>query len=138
MRSRLPAWSGKSKAMKRVLIVEDVEFNRDLLVQLLEEDYDLLTAANGAAGIELAERERPDLILMDLSLPVVDGWEATRRIKANPGLRHIPIIALTAHAMMGDEDKARAAGCDDYLSKPIDEDLLFEKLGHFLGEGLGR
>jgi len=124
--------------MKRVLIVEDVEFNRDLLVQLLEEDYELLTATNGAAGVELAERERPDLILMDLSLPVVDGWEATRRIKANPALRHIPIIALTAHAMMGDEDKARAAGCDDYLSKPIDEDRLFEKLGHFLGEDLER
>jgi two-component system, cell cycle response regulator DivK len=124
--------------MKRVLIVEDVAFNRDLLVQLLEEDYEFLTATHGATGIELAERERPDLILMDLSLPVVDGWEATRRIKANPGLRHIPIIVLTAHAMMGDEDKARAAGCDDYLSKPIDEDLLFEKLGHFLGEGLGR
>ena len=124
--------------MKRVLIVEDVELNRDLLVQLLEEDYELLTATNGAAGVELAERERPDLILMDLSLPVVDGWEATRRIKANPALRHIPIIALTAHAMMGDEDKARAAGCDDYLSKPIDEDLLFEKLARCLGEGLGR
>ena len=128
----------KSEVMKRVLIVEDVELNRDLLVQLLEEDYDLLTATNGAAGIELAERECPDLILMDLSLPVVDGWEATRRIKANPALRHIPIIALTAHAMMGDEDKARAAGCDDYLSKPIDEDLLYEKLARFLGEGLGR
>ena len=124
--------------MKRVLIVEDVELNRDLLVQLLEEDYELLTATNGAAGVELAERERPDLILMDLSLPVVDGWEATRRIKANPALRHIPIIALTAHAMMGDEDKARAAGCDDYLSKPIDEDLLFEKLVRFLGEDQGR
>ncbi len=124
--------------MKRVLIVEDVELNRDLLVQLLEEDYELLTATNGAAGVELAERERPDLILMDLSLPVVDGWEATRRIKANPTLRHIPIIALTAHAMMGDEDKARAAGCDDYLSKPIDEDLLFEKLVRFLGEDQGR
>ena len=124
--------------MKRVLIVEDVEFNRDLLVQLLEEDYELLTATNGAAGVELAEREHPDLILMDLSLPVIDGWEATRRIKANPALRHIPIIALTAHAMMGDEEKARAAGYDDYLSKPIDEDLLFEKLGHFLGGGLGR
>ena len=124
--------------MKRVLIVEDVEFNRDLLVQLLEEDYELLTAMNGAAGVELAERERPDLILMDLSLPVIDGWEATRRIKANPALRHIPIIALTAHAMMGDEDKARAAGCDDYLSKPIDEDVLFEKLARLLGEGLER
>ena len=138
MRSRLPAWSGKSEAMKRVLIVEDVELNRDLLVQLLEEDYELLTATNGAAGVELAERERPDLILMDLSLPVVDGWEATRRIKANPALRHIPIIALTAHAMMGDEDKARAAGCNDYLSKPIDEDLLFAKLVRFLGEDQGR
>jgi two-component system, cell cycle response regulator DivK len=120
--------------MKRVLIVEDVEFNRDLLVQLLEEDYELLTATDGAAGVELAARDHPDLILMDLSLPVVDGWEATRRIKANAALRHIPIIALTAHAMMGDEAKAREAGCDDYLSKPIDEDLLFEKLRHFLGD----
>src|SRR6266705_6395316 len=120
--------------MKRVLIVEDVEFNRDLLVQLLEEDYELLTATNGAAGIELAERECPDLILMDLSLPVVDGWEATRRMKANAVLCSIPIIALTAHAMGGDEEKARAAGCDDYLSKPIDEDLLYAKLRTFLGD----
>jgi two-component system cell cycle response regulator DivK len=120
--------------MKRVLIVEDVELNRDLLVQLLEEDYDILTAADGAAGIEMAAREHPDLILMDLSLPIVDGWEATRRIKADATLRGIPIIALTAHAMMGDEDKARASGCDDYLSKPINEDLLFEKLRRFLGE----
>ena len=124
--------------MKRILIVEDVEFNRDLLVQLLEEDYDILTAADGAAGIELAERERPDLILMDLSLPGIDGWEATRRIKAHEELRHIPIIALTAHAMTGDEEKARESGCDDYLSKPIDEDLLFEKLDGFLGEGRER
>jgi CheY-like chemotaxis protein len=120
--------------MKRVLIVEDVELNRDLLVQLLEEDYEILTAADGAAGIEMAAREHPDLILMDLSLPIVDGWEATRRIKADATLRGIPIIALTAHAMMGDEDKARASGCDDYLSKPINEDLLFEKLRRFLGE----
>jgi two-component system cell cycle response regulator DivK len=120
--------------MKRILIVEDAELNRDLLVQLLEEDYELLTATDGAAGIELAAREHPDLILMDLSLPVVDGWEATRRIKANAALRHVPIIALTAHAMTGDEAKAREAGCDDYLSKPIDEDLLFEKLRHFLGD----
>jgi CheY-like chemotaxis protein len=121
--------------MKKILIVEDVEFNRDLLVQLLEDDYEILTAADGVAGIELAEREHPDLILMDLSLPVVDGWEATRRIKANAALRSIPIIALTAHAMRGDAEKARACGCDDYLSKPLDEDLLFEKLAHFLAEG---
>ncbi len=123
--------------MKRVLIVEDVELNRDLLVQLLEEDYEILTTADGAAGIEMAAREHPDLILMDLSLPVVDGWEATRRIKADAALHGIPIIALTAHAMMGDEDKARASGCDDYLSKPINEDLLFEKLRRFLGENPG-
>jgi CheY-like chemotaxis protein len=85
---------------------------------------------DGAAGIELAERERPDLILMDLSLPVVDGWEATRRIKANDRLNHIPIIALTAHAMVGNADQALACGCDDYLTKPLDEDILYEKLEH--------
>ena len=121
--------------MKKILIVEDVEFNRDLLVQLLEEDYEIVTATDGAAGVELAGREHPDLILMDLSLPVMDGWEATRSIKAKEALRDIPIIALTAHAMRGDEEKARVCGCDDYLSKPIDEDLLFEKLEEFLGEG---
>lgn len=120
--------------MKKILIVEDVEFNRDLLVQLLEDDYQILTATDGATGIELAEHEHPDLILMDLSLPVIDGWEATRRIKAIEALRGIPIIALTAHAMRGDEEKARECGCDDYLSKPLDEDLLFEKLTQFLGE----
>jgi two-component system, cell cycle response regulator DivK len=120
--------------MKTILIVEDVEFNLDLLVQLLEDDYTILTASDGAAGIELAERTCPDLILMDLSLPVIDGWEATRRLKADARLRHVPIIALTAHAMSGDEEKAKAAGCDDYLSKPIDEDLLFAKLQTFLGE----
>ena len=88
--------------------------------------------------LQLAERTRPDLILMDLSLPVIDGWEATRRIKANAVLRSIPIIALTAHAMSGDEEKARAAGCDDYLSKPIDEDLLYAKLRTFLGDDASR
>ena len=121
--------------MRRILIVEDVEYNRDLLVQLLEDDYEVLTAADGAAGIELAARGRPDLILMDLSLPVVDGWEATRRLKARPETLAIPVIALTAHAMQGDEDKARACGCDDYLTKPIDEDQLFAKLARFLGAG---
>lgn len=123
--------------MKKILIVEDVEFNRDLVVQLLEDDYMILTAADGQAGVELAKREHPDLILMDLSLPGVDGWEATRRIKANEALRNIPIIALTAHAMRGDAEKARACGCNDYLSKPIDEDLLFEKLRQFLVDDPG-
>ena len=117
---------------KRVLIVEDVEFNRDLLVQLLEEDYEIITANDGGASLELAARERPDLILMDLSLPVVDGLEATRRIKTDESLKSIPIIAVTAHAMQGDREEALAAGCDDYLSKPIDEDILFEKLAQYL------
>ena len=119
--------------MKRILIVEDVEYNRDLLVQLLEDEYEILTAADGATGIEVAARHRPDLILMDLSLPGVDGWEATRRLKARPETGAIPVIALTAHAMQGDEDKARACGCDDYLTKPIDEDQLFAKLARLLG-----
>jgi len=122
--------------MKKILVVEDVELNLDLLVQLLEDDYEVLTAMDGAAGIKVAERERPDLILMDLSLPVIDGWEAARRIKAADRLKHIPIIALTAHAMVGDAEDALVAGCDDYMAKPLDEDLLFEKLDRFLiGEG---
>ena len=119
----------------KILIVEDVEYNRDLLVQLLEEEYEVVTAADGAAGIEAAARERPDLILMDLSLPGVDGWEATRRLKAAAQTEAIPVIALTAHAMQGDEERARACGCDDYLTKPIDEDQLFDKLARLLGPG---
>lgn len=115
---------------KKILIVEDVELNRDLLIQLLEDDYELVVAEDGAEGIELATSESPDLILMDLSLPEIDGWEATRQIKAK---QDIPIIALTAHAMPGDEEKARAAGCDDFLTKPLDEDLLYSKLNQFLG-----
>jgi CheY-like chemotaxis protein len=119
--------------VRRILIVEDVEYNRDLLVQLLEDEYEILTAADGAAGIEVAARHRPDLILMDLSLPEVDGWEATRRLKASPETAGIPVIALTAHAMQGDEERARACGCDDYLTKPIDEDQLFATLARLLG-----
>lgn len=114
--------------MKKILIVEDVEFNRDLLVQLLEDEYVIVTAADGQAGLDMVVREWPDLILMDLSLPVIDGWEATRRIKADQKLRHIPVIALTAHAMQDDEEKARECGCDDYLTKPIDEIALGLKL----------
>jgi two-component system, cell cycle response regulator DivK len=119
--------------MKKILVIEDVEFNRDLLVQLLEEDYEVLTAVDGAEGLALAERERPDLVLMDLSLPVIDGWEATRRLKAHPALKDVPVIALSAHAMIGDEERARQAGCDDYLSKPLNDQLLFAKLDKFLG-----
>jgi two-component system, cell cycle response regulator DivK len=119
--------------MKKILIVEDVDFNRDLLTQLLEEEFDLIVATDGQAGIAAAEQERPDLILMDLSLPVIDGWEATRRLKAHAELKSIPIIALTARAMRGDEAKARASGCDDFLTKPIDEALLFQMLNRYLG-----
>ena len=117
--------------MKKILIVEDVELNVDLLVQLLEDDYELITAGDGAQGVALAERERPDLILMDMSLPVIDGWEAAGRIKSNASLAHIPIIGLSAHAMNGDIEKALATGCDDYLTKPLNETLLFEKLKHW-------
>jgi len=120
--------------VKKILIVEDVEFNLDLLVQLLEDDYELLTAGDGARGVELASQEKPDLILMDMSLPVMDGWEATRRIKADESLQRVPVIGLSAHAMNGDRDKALASGCDDYLTKPLDEDVLFAKLAALLGK----
>lgn len=122
----------KVRIMKLILIVEDVELNLDLLVQLLEDDYELITAVNGKTGVSLTRQHKPDLILMDMSLPLLDGWEATRQIKADDDLKHIPIIGLSAHAMSGDEEKALAAGCDDYLTKPLDEELLFQKLDHFL------
>lgn len=121
--------------MKLILVVEDVELNLDLLVQLLEDDYELITAVNGKTGVSLARQHKPDLILMDMSLPLLDGWEATRQIKADEELKHIPIIGLSAHAMSGDKERALAAGCDDYLTKPLDEELLYQKLDHFLNGG---
>ena len=119
--------------MKTILIVEDTELNVDLLTQLLEDDYNLLTATDGGQGVSMAERHHPDLILMDIALPVMDGYEATKRIKANPALAGIPIIGLSAHAMSGDAERALAAGCEDYLTKPLDDRLLLEKLKKFLG-----
>jgi two-component system, cell cycle response regulator DivK len=119
--------------VKTILIVEDVELNRDLLVQLLEDDFRLVLAADGQAALEKALEAKPDLILMDLSLPRMDGWEATRRLKADTSLSRIPVIVLSAHAMRGDEERARASGCDDFLTKPIDETLLYEKLARHLG-----
>lgn len=118
---------------KRILIVEDVELNLDLLVQLLEDQYWLISATDGQSGIDLASRERPDLILMDMSLPVVDGWTATRQIKADPALAHIPIVGLSAHALNSDREQAAAAGCDEYLTKPVDEELLFAAIRRSLG-----
>jgi two-component system, cell cycle response regulator DivK len=119
--------------MKTILIVEDTDLNRELLAQLLEDEHRLLFAGDGIAALECAAASAPDLILMDLSLPRMDGWEATRRLKADRGLAHIPVIVLTAHAMQGDEERARACGCDDFLTKPIDETTLFEKVAKHLG-----
>lgn len=117
--------------MKKILIVEDVDLNIELLTQLLEDDYALVVAKDGEQGVALAGAERPDLILMDMSLPVCDGYEATRRIRA-AGLA-MPIVGLSAHAMAGDAERAIAAGCNDYLTKPLNDALLFEKLDHYLG-----
>lgn len=114
--------------MKQILIVEDVELNRDLLIQLLEDHYDLVIATDGAEGLTLAEQQNPDLILLDLSLPVINGWEVARRLKSDSRLQSIPILALSSHAMHGDEEQALQCGCDDYLSKPLDEDRLFAKI----------
>jgi two-component system cell cycle response regulator DivK len=115
--------------LPRILVVEDDEMNRDSLTRLLRRrGYELLTARDGVEGVMVGQSEMPDLILMDMSLPVLDGWEATRRLKAAPKTQAIPIIALTAHAMAADRDKALAAGCDDYDSKPIDLKRLLPKI----------
>jgi len=116
--------------LKTILIVEDTELNINLLTQLLEEDYNLLVAKDGEQGVSMAQRETPDLILMDISLPILDGYEATRRIRKT--ITSTPILGLSAHAMSGDEEKAREAGCNDYLTKPIDEVLLIKKLNQYL------
>ena len=116
--------------MKTVLIVEDIDLNIDLLTQLLEDDYRLLVAKDGAQGVALTGQHNPDLVLMDISLPVMDGYEAARAIRRM--FPSLPIIGLSAHAMQGDAEKAKDAGCTDYLTKPIDEDLLLKKLKEYL------
>ncbi len=118
----------------RILVVEDNPDNRILITDVLTSlDYEVIVAVDGEDGIAKAASEKPDLILMDLSLPLMDGWTATRHIKAQPELHHIKIIALTAHAMVGDREKALEAGCDDYVSKPIDLRELAGKLAQHLG-----
>jgi CheY-like chemotaxis protein len=115
--------------MAKILLVEDNEMNRDMLSRRLERrGYQVVQAVDGAQGVEMARSEMPDLIMMDMSLPVLDGWEATRRIKSDAAIRAIPVIALTAHAMSGDRERAIAAGCEDYDTKPIELPRLIGKI----------
>jgi CheY-like chemotaxis protein len=115
--------------MARILLVEDNEMNRDMLSRrLARSGYEVVIAVQGEEGVELARTASPDLVLMDMSLPVLDGWEATRRLKADPATREIPVIALTAHAMSGDREKAQAAGCDDFDTKPVEYSRLVTKI----------
>jgi CheY-like chemotaxis protein len=120
--------------MPKILLVEDNEMNRDMLSRRLERrGYEVVIAVDGQQGVDLAQSTRPDLILMDMSLPVIDGWEATRQLKAKDGVKATPIIALTAHAMSGDREKALEAGCDDYDTKPIELPRLLGKIEALLG-----
>ena len=115
--------------MPKILLVEDNEMNRDMLSRRLErKGYQVVLATDGASGVEMAQTHAPDLVLMDMSLPVLDGWEATRRLKADAATQHIPVIALTAHAMSSDRDKAIEAGCDDYDTKPVELPRLLGKI----------
>jgi CheY-like chemotaxis protein len=121
--------------MPKILLVEDNEDNRDMLSRrLTRRGYELVIAVDGGEGVAFAASETPDLILMDMSLPVLDGWEATRRVKADPKTQHIPVIALTAHAMAGDREKVMEAGCDDYDTKPVDLTRLLGKIEAFLNK----
>jgi two-component system, cell cycle response regulator DivK len=124
--------------MARLLLVEDNEMNRDMLSRrLLRRGFEVSVAVDGQEGVDMARAELPDLVLMDMSLPIMDGWEATRTLKADAHTAAIPVIALTAHAMAGDREKALEAGCDDYDTKPIELPRLLEKIAALLGESDG-
>jgi two-component system, cell cycle response regulator DivK len=119
---------------KKILVVEDTEDNRQILRDLLSAaGYDMIEAHDGAEGVARASEHRPDLILMDIQMPVMDGYEATRRIKADPALKSIPVIAVTSYALSGDEDKARAAGCDGYVAKPFSPRQMLAKVREIIG-----
>ncbi len=121
--------------MPTILLVEDNEMNRDMLSRRLErKGYDVVLAVDGQSGVEMAQSHAPDLVLMDMSLPVLDGWEATRRLKADDATKQIPVIALTAHAMSSDREKALEAGCDDYDTKPVELPRLLEKIEALLNQ----
>ena len=122
--------------MTKVLVVEDNEMNRDMLSRrLTRRGFQVIFAVDGQQGVDLARSERPDIILMDMSLPVMDGWEATRRVKSDDATRAVPVIGLTAHAMAGDREKAIEAGCDDYDTKPVELERLIGKMERLLGAG---
>jgi two-component system, cell cycle response regulator DivK len=124
--------------MTKILLVEDNEMNRDMLSRrLVRKGFDVVMAVDGSEAVTMAQSEHPDLILMDMSLPVVDGWEATRMVKTTEVTAHIPVIALTAHAMSGDREKALSAGCDDYDTKPIEMPRLLEKIEALLVRARG-
>jgi CheY-like chemotaxis protein len=119
--------------MARILLVEDNEMNRDMLSRrLTRRGFQVVFAVDGQQGVDLARSEKPDIILMDMSLPVIDGWEATRRVKSDAATRNVPVIGLTAHAMSGDREKAIEAGCDDYDTKPVELDRLIGKIERLL------
>lgn len=121
--------------MAKILIIEDTENNRVLLTRRLKpRGHDIITSESAELGLPLAEKELPDLVLMDIGLPGIDGWEATRQLKSSAATRHIPVIALTAHAMQGDREKALEAGCDSYETKPIDFNHLFQKMDELLAK----
>ncbi len=120
--------------MKRILVIEDTEDNRQIIRDLLTSaGYEMIEAVDGAQGVAMATEHKPDLILMDMQLPVLDGYEATRRIKANPALAHIPVIAVTSYALSGDEAKTKAAGCNAYVAKPFSPRQLLAKVREFVG-----
>jgi CheY-like chemotaxis protein len=122
--------------MTKILLVEDNEMNRDMLSRrLVRNGFEIVMAVNGQEGLDLASSENPDLILLDMSLPVLDGWEAARRLKADAATARIPVIALTAHAMVQDKEKALAAGCDDFDTKPVELPRLLEKINSLLQNG---
>jgi CheY-like chemotaxis protein len=133
LRLRVPIRRSGRRAVTKILIVEDNEMNRDMLSRrLMRKGFDVEIAVDGQAGVDMAISTSPDVVLMDLNLPVIDGWEATRRLKADPATQKIPVIALTAHAMQGDAQKALAVGCDDYDTKPVNFKRLLEKIEHLI------
>jgi two-component system cell cycle response regulator DivK len=126
----------EGERMPKVLLVEDNEMNRDMLSRrLARRGFQVVCAVDGQQGVDLTRSEKPDIILMDMSLPIMDGWEATRRIKSDDATRDLPVIGLTSHAMSGDREKAIQVGCDDYDTKPVDLDRLLEKIEHLLRKG---